>query len=173
MSVNKYNASTGKLTNLASGSRTWIGTKAAYEAEQQAGTLPTDAIICITDDDEGLAQEVIEGDPRAVTSNAVAEAIDNININDLFEIKTYMANIIANPKAASSVRIMTESTTNYTFLGVVGYSVTSPTNTSPININGFYPVDNSNDVIVTVYNSLADGIITVSINVKILFMKKQ
>lgn len=77
MSVNKYTTASG-LQTLANGSRTWIGTKAAYEAEQQAGTLPTDAIICITDDDEGLAQEVTEDDPRAVTSGAVYDALQNI-----------------------------------------------------------------------------------------------
>lgn len=71
MSVNKYNASTGELTNLASGSRIWAGSKAAYDAQKQAGTLPNNCIICITDDEEELAQEVIKDDPRAVTSGAV------------------------------------------------------------------------------------------------------
>jgi len=51
MSVNKYNASTGELTNLASGSRIWTGSEAAYKAEKSAGTLPTNAIIMITDDE--------------------------------------------------------------------------------------------------------------------------
>ena len=49
--MNRYNASTGELTNLASGSRVWTGTKAAYDAQKAAGTLPTNAIICITDDE--------------------------------------------------------------------------------------------------------------------------
>ncbi len=51
MSVNKYNASTGELTNLASGSRIWTGSEAAYKAEKTAGTLPTNALIMITDDE--------------------------------------------------------------------------------------------------------------------------
>jgi hypothetical protein len=51
MSVNKYNASTGELTNIASGQRTWVGTQAAYKAAKQAGTLPNNAIIAITDDE--------------------------------------------------------------------------------------------------------------------------
>lgn len=52
MSLNKYDSSTGELINIASGSRTWIGTKAAYDAAKQAGTLPLNALICITDDEE-------------------------------------------------------------------------------------------------------------------------
>lgn len=51
MSVNNYNASTGVLTTLASGSRIWIGTEAAYNAEKSAGTLPNNTIICVTDDE--------------------------------------------------------------------------------------------------------------------------
>ena len=51
MSVNRYDASTGELTNIASGQRTWVGTQAAYKAAKQAGTLPNNAIIAITDDE--------------------------------------------------------------------------------------------------------------------------
>ena len=50
MSVNRYNASTGILENIAAGQRTWVGTKAAYDAAKIAGTLPANAIIAITDD---------------------------------------------------------------------------------------------------------------------------
>lgn len=52
MSVNRYDASTGELTNIASGQRTWVGTQAAYKAAKQAGTLPNNAIIAITDDEQ-------------------------------------------------------------------------------------------------------------------------
>ena len=52
MSVNKYNHTSGELTILANGSRCWIGTKAAYDAEKQAGTLPVNCLIAITDDSE-------------------------------------------------------------------------------------------------------------------------
>jgi len=52
MSVNKYNDQTGELTTLANGSRTWIGTKAAHDAAKQAGTLPNNCLIAITDDSE-------------------------------------------------------------------------------------------------------------------------
>lgn len=51
MSVNRYDASTGELVTLASGTRTWIGTKAAYEAARSAGTLPNNCLIAITDDE--------------------------------------------------------------------------------------------------------------------------
>ena len=50
MSVNKYTTASG-LQTLANGSRIWIGTKAAYEAAKQAGTLPNDCLIAITDDE--------------------------------------------------------------------------------------------------------------------------
>lgn len=79
MSLNKYDSSTGTLTNIASGSRTWIGTKAAFEQAKQAGTLPTNAVIMITDDeDDTIATEVIEGDTRAVTGGAVYAAIGSM-----------------------------------------------------------------------------------------------
>ena len=52
MSVNRYDASTGELTNIASGQRTWVGTKAAYKSAKDAGTLPNNAIIAITDDEQ-------------------------------------------------------------------------------------------------------------------------
>lgn len=50
MSLNKYNSSTGVLENIASGQRAVIYTKAAYEAAKQAGTLPADTLVMITDD---------------------------------------------------------------------------------------------------------------------------
>lgn len=50
MSLNKYNSSTGVLENIASGQRVVIYTKAAYEAAKQAGTLPADTLVMITDD---------------------------------------------------------------------------------------------------------------------------
>ena len=58
MSVNKYNDQTGELITLANGSRTWIGTKAAHDAAKQAGTLPNNCLVAITDDeDDGYYQE--------------------------------------------------------------------------------------------------------------------
>ena len=53
MSVNKY--INGELITLANGSRTWIGSKEAYNAAKQAGTLPTDCLIAITDDENDRA----------------------------------------------------------------------------------------------------------------------
>ena len=50
MSVNKYTTAEGLVT-LANGSRMWVGTKAAYEAARQAGTMPTDVLVAITDDE--------------------------------------------------------------------------------------------------------------------------
>ncbi len=50
MSLNKYDPSTGKLTTLANGQRIWLGTKAAHDAAEAAGTLPNNCLIAITDD---------------------------------------------------------------------------------------------------------------------------
>lgn len=51
MSVNRYSTESG-LQTLASGQRVWIGSKDAYDAEKQAGTLPSNCLIAITDDSE-------------------------------------------------------------------------------------------------------------------------
>ena len=52
MSVNIYDSQSGNLQNVASGQRTWVGTQEAYKAAKQAGTLPNNAIIAITDDEK-------------------------------------------------------------------------------------------------------------------------
>ena len=49
MSVNKYSTTDGLVT-LANGSRMWVGTQAAHDAAKQAGTLPNNCLIAITDD---------------------------------------------------------------------------------------------------------------------------
>lgn len=75
MSVNRYNASTGELTSLATGSRTWVGTREAYDQAKQAGTLPNNCLIAITDDeDDTFTDQVTKDDPRAVTSGGVYDA---------------------------------------------------------------------------------------------------
>jgi len=52
MAVYNYDSNTGNLTTLAtSGQRIWVGSEAQCKAAQQAGTLPNNAIICITDDE--------------------------------------------------------------------------------------------------------------------------
>lgn len=50
MSLNKYNPATGNLENIASGQRTAVYTKEAYETAKEAGTLPTDTVVMIIDD---------------------------------------------------------------------------------------------------------------------------
>jgi len=52
MSVNIYDSQTGTLTGVASGQRTWVGTKTAYKSAKQAGELPNNAVIYITDDEQ-------------------------------------------------------------------------------------------------------------------------
>lgn len=75
MSLNKYDAATGTLTTLANGQRIWLGTKAAHDAAEAAGTLPTNCLIAITDDGDigGVVDFVAEDNMNAVTSNAVFE----------------------------------------------------------------------------------------------------
>ena len=71
MSVNIYKDSSG-LQTLANGSRLWVGTKDAYNAAKQAGTLPNDILIAITDDeDDTITNLVTQDDPRAVSSGGV------------------------------------------------------------------------------------------------------
>ena len=63
MSINKYTTAEGLVT-LANGSRMWVGTKAAYEAAKQAGTMPNDVLIAITDDSQDnnySTEEVLTG----------------------------------------------------------------------------------------------------------------
>lgn len=74
MSVNKYDSTSGTLTSIAAGSRTWIGTRAAYDAEKQAGTLPTNCIIVITDDEVDMDTVPTENSPVAVTSGGLYDA---------------------------------------------------------------------------------------------------
>lgn len=50
MSVNKYNKDTGELVTLASGTRIWIGTKAAHAKAIANGTMPNNCMICVIDD---------------------------------------------------------------------------------------------------------------------------
>lgn len=53
MSVNKVNKTTGELVALANGTRMWIGTQSAHDAAVQAGTMPNNCMVCITDDGAG------------------------------------------------------------------------------------------------------------------------
>ena len=92
MSVNRYNASTGELTSLATGSRTWVGTREAYDQAKQAGTLPNNCLIAITDDEKDhnhySTEEVetgmfwIDGKPiyRKVISNITLDNNNNVTV---------------------------------------------------------------------------------------------
>lgn len=63
MSINKYTTAEGLVT-LANGSRMWVGTKAAYDSAKQAGTMPNDVLVAITDDSEDnnySTEEVLTG----------------------------------------------------------------------------------------------------------------
>ena len=79
MSVSRYNSTTGELEAIASGSRTWVGTKSAYQAEKQAGTLPTNCLVVITDDEVAMDTEPTAGSPVAVTSDGIYNAFINNN----------------------------------------------------------------------------------------------
>lgn len=79
MSVNQYDASTGTIKTLASGQRIWIGTKVAHDNARQAGKLPKNCLIAVTDDENDyITDQVTEDDPRAVTSGAVYDALQSV-----------------------------------------------------------------------------------------------
>lgn len=113
MSVNRYDASTGELVTLASGTRTWIGTKAAYEAAKSAGTLPNNCLIAITDDEEDhnhystdetftgnywidgkkIYRKVIETTSPATAQDTIITPIANVaNIINIYGMLQYSAN---------------------------------------------------------------------------------
>lgn len=50
MSINAYNSQTGTSTVLANGQRLWMGTQSAHDAAVQAGTMPNNCLVSITDD---------------------------------------------------------------------------------------------------------------------------
>lgn len=79
MSVNRYDPETGSLTAIASGSRTWIGTKAQFNEQKTAGTLPQNCIAIITDDEQELDTAPTEGSPVAVTSDGLYKAFTAAN----------------------------------------------------------------------------------------------
>ena len=66
MSVNKVNKMTGELVTLASGTRMWIGTKAAHDLAIQRGIMPNNCMVCITDDANDFISG--EGTPTSLTS---------------------------------------------------------------------------------------------------------
>lgn len=76
--MNKYNPQTGELITLASGTRTWIGTKAQYDAQKTAGTLPRNCIIIITDDETEMDTMPTAGSPVAVTSDGIYQTLNSI-----------------------------------------------------------------------------------------------
>ena len=93
MSINKYNSQTGLLEPVT-GTRTWIGTKVELTAARTAGTLPTDSLIIVTDDeDDTFTDQVTEDDPRAITSGGVYDALA---IRPKVFIKSYKELIISN-----------------------------------------------------------------------------
>lgn len=61
MSVNKVDKTTGELVTLANGTRMWIGTQSAHDAAVQAGTMPNNCMVCITDDYPQDDTDWIEG----------------------------------------------------------------------------------------------------------------
>ena len=62
MSVNKVDKTTGELVTLANGTRMWIGTQSAHDAAVQAGTMPNNCMVCITDDYVDSQMRIVERD---------------------------------------------------------------------------------------------------------------
>lgn len=81
MSVNRYDSNSGTLTALASGERTWIGTRAQYDAQKTAGTLPNSCLIVITDDEEQTEAHQISYDntTSGLAATDVQAAVDELD----------------------------------------------------------------------------------------------
>lgn len=64
MSVNKYDSASGELVTLASGTRVWLGTKAAHEKAVSDGTMPNNCMVGLVDDyeDTEVQEFTIESD---------------------------------------------------------------------------------------------------------------
>lgn len=106
MSLNKYDPLTGTLTTLANGQRIWLGTKAAHDAAEAAGTLPTNCLIAITDDGDvsGVVDAVENGNMDPVTSNAVAKAIPKV-VQKIGNFTTNSSGYLFLPKGTFSARV--------------------------------------------------------------------
>ena len=106
MSLNKYDPLTGTLTTLANGQRIWLGTKAAHDAAEAAGTLPTNCLIAITDDGDisGVVDEVEDDNMNPVTSNAVAKAIPKV-VEKTQNFTTNASGYLFLPKGVFSARV--------------------------------------------------------------------
>ena len=76
MSTNKYNATTGQLTSIADSNRIWVGTTAAHDAAVQAGTMPNNCMVYVTDDSSNeLSTTPTQGSTLPITSGGVYNAL--------------------------------------------------------------------------------------------------
>jgi len=66
--------SNNNWTPVATGNGTFVGTKAAFDAVKD--DLPDNTVAYTTDDGESVTDEITDGDMRAVTSNAVYDALN-------------------------------------------------------------------------------------------------
>lgn len=134
MSLNKYDPLTGTLTTLANGQRIWLGTKAAHDAAEQAGTLPDNALIAITDDGDisGVVDEVEDGNMNPVTSNAVYDFPTNYITESNRPVTSqgvYDAFLRGNPSKSSSFPV---------FPRILTYTLQWNTTTASINLKTLY-----------------------------------
>ena len=95
MSLNKYNSTSGELEPISQ-NRMWIGTEAEYSAAVSAGTIGTDMLIYITDDEEGPTDVVEKNNKYAVQSGAVYDAINTVQeqIDDMANSGTVAKNLL-------------------------------------------------------------------------------
>lgn len=148
MSVNKYDSTTGTLTSVAASGRVWIGTKAQHDAAVQAGTMPNNCLISITDDDEDSPARLIAYDNT--TSGLQAENVQDA-LDEVKEIldgdSTWGTNGIVHYKKVNGVvTIYTDAITstyaNWTTIG------TLPEGYRPASLSGIY---------VNVFSNTTDG----------------
>jgi hypothetical protein len=71
--------SNNNWTPVATGNGTFVGTKTAFDAVKD--DLPDNTVAYTTDDGESVTDEITDGDMRAVTSNAVYDALAPVDIS--------------------------------------------------------------------------------------------
>lgn len=119
MSVNKVNKTTGELVTLANGTRMWIGTQSAHDAAVQAGTMPNNCMVCITDD----AIEGIQDITNKVTS------VNPIGV-DYVKYSRSNSAILLEFALSSQIEITTSQTALFTL----------PTNVPKPTYNAYIPI---------------------------------
>lgn len=143
MSTNLYNKDTGELCTLSGSVRTWIGSKAAHTAAVNAGTLPSNCLIAITDD----AIEGIQDITNKVTS------VNPVGV-DFVKYSRSNSAILLEFGMTNQIEITTSQTALFTL----------PTNTPKPSVTAYLPIlaTAGNDYCVMCRIDATTGVVSVS-----------